>query len=34
MKKYYAPPDINSNGGEGYKKVANETTVGKENQKL
>ena len=29
LDEYYAPPGINSNGGEGYIKVANETTIGK-----
>ena len=34
LEEYYAPPDINSEGGEGYKKVADETMIGKENPKL
>ena len=29
LEEYYAPPSINNNGGEGYKKIANETLIGK-----
>jgi len=29
LEEYYAPPDTTSKGGEGYIKVAKETTIGK-----
>jgi hypothetical protein len=34
LEHYYAPPDINSKGGEGYNKIAKETIIGKQNKKL
>ena len=29
LENYYAPPSANNSGGEGYKKVAHETIIGK-----